>query len=80
MVASAESVRMSNPSERSSPSADSGPIDRYTRYLDLVDSLVPPLNSSWYQPAEPAGGPETSHRMREREFQRKLRAVNGVRP
>ncbi|MCI4358650.1 MAG: hypothetical protein L3J95_06350 [Thermoplasmata archaeon] len=55
-------------------------IERYTRYIDIVDSLVPPSNSSWYCPPELPGGPLQSPRLKERDMVRKIRAVNGRHP
>jgi hypothetical protein len=55
-------------------------IERYTRYLDLVDSLVPPSNSSWYCPPELPASPEQSPRLKQRDMVRKIRAVNGRHP
>ncbi|HEV2166866.1 MAG TPA: hypothetical protein VGS23_07840 [Thermoplasmata archaeon] len=60
--------------------AASSRVERYARYVDLVDSLVPPSNSSWYNPPAMPLPNEPSHRMRQRDFERRIRALNGGRP
>ncbi|HEV2520489.1 MAG TPA: hypothetical protein VGX00_07765 [Thermoplasmata archaeon] len=55
-------------------------IERYTRLMEVVESHLPPTNSSLYCPGEIPDVAGPSHRVRQRDMERRIRILNVRRP